>query len=101
MKPVIYFQGKKKGLVMNRTNGETIASLYGDETEKWRGALVTLFATTVLFQGRSTAAIRVRAEKTLRKPTTKQQHTEETPPPNLGEDEPVKFADEINDEIPF
>ncbi len=101
LKPVVYFRGGQKGLVLNRTNAEAIAQLYGDDTDKWPGARITLFATTVQFQGRSTPAIRVRAEKALRAPTTKQHHTEETPPPNLGENEAVDMADAINDEIPF
>src|SRR5262245_20329528 len=60
-KPVIYFQGKEKGLVLNRTNSNNIAAVYGDETADWAGKEITLYPTIVDFQGRSVDAIRVRA----------------------------------------
>jgi hypothetical protein len=59
-KPVLYFQGKAKGVVLNKTNANTIASAYGDDTESWAGQHVTLFSAHVDFQGRSVEAIRVK-----------------------------------------
>jgi hypothetical protein len=46
-KPVMYFQGKKKGLIVNRTNWMAIAFLYGDESNDWPGRAVTLFSAMV------------------------------------------------------
>jgi len=59
-KPVVYFQDKEKGLVLNRTNGSTIADLHGIETNNWQGKQITLFPTQVDYRGQQVAAIRVR-----------------------------------------
>jgi hypothetical protein len=38
MKPVLYFRGKEKGIVLNKTNSNKIASLVGSrDTDHWRG----------------------------------------------------------------
>lgn len=59
-KPVLYFQGAKKGMVLNKTNANNIAQLYGPETEGWAGKKITLFSCMVDYQGRSVEAIRIR-----------------------------------------
>ena len=59
-KPVVYFEGKERGLVLNKTNGTNISLIYGDDTDGWTGKAVVLFPTWVDFQGRSVEAIRVR-----------------------------------------
>jgi hypothetical protein len=42
--PVLWFSGGvKKGLVLNKTNTTTIASLYGKETDDWKGKKITLY----------------------------------------------------------
>jgi uncharacterized protein YcbX len=64
-KPVISFAETDKGLVLNKTNANTIASLYGPDTDEWNGKRVTLFATEVDFQGKQTLAIRVRMKKPM------------------------------------
>lgn len=57
---ILYFAEEEKGLVLNRTNINTIAGLYGDDTDDWEGKKITLFATQVDFQGKQVDAIRVR-----------------------------------------
>ena len=59
-KPVVYFSGKQKGLVLNKTNGNAIKHLYGPDTDNWTGKHVVLFATTVEFRGDLVDAIRVK-----------------------------------------
>lgn len=59
-KPVLYFQGKQKGMVLNKTNANAIAANYGEDTDQWAGCTITLFETMVDFQGKSVPAIRVR-----------------------------------------
>lgn len=62
--PVVYFAGKEKGCVLNKTNGRMIASIAGtDETDEWVGVAVQLYTAMVEFQGESVEAIRVRAPK--------------------------------------
>lgn len=59
-KPVLYFQGKEKGMVLNKTNAAMIAEITGsDETEDWKGKAVVLHVAKVDFQGKRVDAIRV------------------------------------------
>ena len=58
-KPILYFQGTDKGLVLNKTNSNTIMAAYGYETEDWAGQVITLVEAMVDFQGRTVAAIRI------------------------------------------
>ena len=59
-KLLITFQGKKKGLVANKTNANRIAMLYGDDTDEWVGREIVLYTDLVDFQGKPTEAIRIR-----------------------------------------
>ncbi len=59
-KPVLYFGEQAKGLVLNKTNGNSIASLHGNETDDWPGKKIILYATEVDFRGEIVDAIRVR-----------------------------------------
>lgn len=59
-KPIVYFQGKNKGLVLNKTNSNAISVIYGDETSDWIGREITLCSVMVEFQGNMTPAIRVK-----------------------------------------
>lgn len=88
-KLVLYFQGKEKGFVLNKTNANNIASLYGEETDDWHGKKVTLVVAWVDFQGKSVEAIRVR-------------------PPAAGsgkaapkQEAPAREMADMDDEIPF
>lgn len=59
-KPVLYFEGKDKGLVLNKTNSMEIASSYGDDTDKWSGKPVVLYPTKTQYQGKLVPCIRIR-----------------------------------------
>ena len=59
-KPILYFQGKERGLVLNKTNSAMIQELLGSpETEEWSGQRVRLYVTKVDFQGKRVSAIRI------------------------------------------
>jgi hypothetical protein len=58
VKPVLFFEGKDKGLVLNKTNSNTISAVYGDETEGWEGEEIVLFVTEVEYQGQRMPGIR-------------------------------------------
>ena len=58
-KPVLYFKGKKKGLVLNVTNARTIASAYGDDTDAWEDRQIELYPTETEFQGKVVPCLRV------------------------------------------
>jgi len=62
-KPCLFFKGKAKGMVMNKTNSNNLVSAFGSETDEWEGKSVTLYTTFVDFQGKSVEAIRVRAAR--------------------------------------
>jgi len=57
--PIVYFQGKQKGMVLNKTNANTIAAAYGPETDMWTGQTITLYPTTTDFAGRTVPCLRV------------------------------------------
>ena len=39
-KPVVYFREVMQALVLNRTNGEVLADLLGDDTDNWLGGRI-------------------------------------------------------------
>jgi len=82
-KPVIYFTGKDKGLVANKTNMNAIAAVFGDETDDWAGAEIVLYEAMVDFQGKVSPAIRVKI-----------------PPRKIQKATPLPSQD-IDDDIPF
>ena len=59
-KPICYFRGAKKGLVLNKTNCERIAHHYGWDTDQWVGKPVELYVTEVEAFGETVDAIRVK-----------------------------------------
>ena len=60
-KPVVYFTERETGLVLNKTNKETIKQIVGSsDTDHWIGKQITLFTTQVDFQGKQVEAIRIR-----------------------------------------
>jgi hypothetical protein len=88
MKPIVYFQGKDKGLVLNKTNARKIAELTGSkDTDDWTGCQIRIYATETSFEGDMVECIRIKAAGTPTKPVAK-------PKP-----EPVEELEE--DSIPF
>lgn len=61
-KPVLYFQGHERGIVLNKTNSSIIAEMYGDETDDWEGKKIVIYPARVEFQGKIVDAIRVKLE---------------------------------------
>src|SRR3990167_20706 len=94
-KPILFFQGKEKGMVLNKTNANNIAAAYGDDTDEWTGRELILFEAQVDFQGKTVAAIRVR------QPTAKDRaaSSHQAPPPRRPASE--NPADPLSDDIPF
>jgi hypothetical protein len=85
-KPVMTFRNRSKGLVVNATNYDTIADVYGDETSNWPGQSIELFPTKVDFKGKRTDAIRVRIPGAAPAPVKQA---------------PAAPSSDMNDEIPF
>ena len=62
-KLVMYFVGKDKGMVANKTNSMTIGEVYGDDTDAWIGQTIELFSMKVEFNGRMVDGLRVRVPR--------------------------------------
>lgn len=92
-KPVIYFRGKEKGLVLNKTNAGSISDALGDETEDWTGAAIIIFPTKTDYQGKRVDAIRVRVPRQVPRAE------KAAPPTGNGEGAEHPYADD--QEIPF
>ena len=60
-KPVVYFHGQGKGLVLNQTNFKTLADLHGAESDEWAGKQCELYQTTTEFKGKTVPCVRIRA----------------------------------------
>jgi hypothetical protein len=60
-KLVVRFMGKDKGLVLNRTNADTLADLAGTEDyEQWEGVQLVLYPDKTKFGGKTVDCIRMR-----------------------------------------
>jgi arabinogalactan endo-1,4-beta-galactosidase len=95
-KPVLYFRGKDKGMVVNKTNANNISMVYGDETDDWAGKEIILYPTMVDYQGRSVPAIRVRPPQAKDRQASELRRANGSPPPRRP-----TVAQELNDEVPF
>jgi len=96
-KLVLYFKGKDKGCVLNKTNSATISDAYGDDTEGWFNQPLILFTVQVDFQGKVGPAIRVKIPP--RAPVQRDDPISSGVVDFPG-DRPRKAA-ELNDDIPF
>lgn len=80
-KPVIWFFGAHKGIILSATLARQIAELHGDDTALWTGQPVTLHTIRVKVNGEPALSIRARAPASaasqapqpapLRNPSTK------------------------------
>lgn len=101
-KPVLYFIGKEKGMVLNKTNATNIQVVHGDDTDQWHGKEMVLFTAWVDFQGKSVQAIRIRPPQTNERsaaPTQPRQAQQVAQAYNQGP--PTDVGAELSDEIPF
>lgn len=91
-KPVVALRGMTQGLVLNKTNGNSIASFLGDDTDHWTGKKIVLYPAQAEFQGRMTDCIRVRQPKPQGATTVAA-----APTPAPAE----RPAVEVGDDVPF
>jgi hypothetical protein len=97
-KLVVYFKGKDKGLVMNKTNSNNIAMVFGPDTDGWLEQEISVYPTMVDFQGRSMEAIRVKDNP---RPAGKRQGTPSSTKPRRDADDPRTQTQDPSDDIPF
>lgn len=60
-KLLVMFQELDKGLVLNKTNADTLGDLYGRNTDGWVNRQIMLMTMPVDYQGKKVQAIRLRA----------------------------------------
>jgi arabinogalactan endo-1,4-beta-galactosidase len=94
-KPILYFQGKERGLVLNKTNASKISEMYGDDTDNWTGGKIILYEAMVDFKGDTVAAIRVRLA-----PRNGNSQTQTTPRTS-SQSQPPDDRGHFSDDIPF
>lgn len=103
MKPVVYFVGKQKGVVLNKTNAKKITELAGSAlTEDWQGTTLVLYPTETEFGGETVECIRIKAVAKL----PRQQPAMVAPPlppprTSNGADNDHLTGPIYEDEIPF
>lgn len=96
-KAILYFVGKDKGLILNKTNANKIIELTGTPiTEEWQGCQIRLYSATVEFQGAPVEAIRVKAVSV--KPRGPKVTPKPVAPPPPDDDEPMPVDE---DDTPF
>lgn len=61
MKAVLYFVGKQKGMVLNKTNAKKITDIVRSAlTEEWAGHAIVLYPTETEFGGETVECIRIK-----------------------------------------
>lgn len=102
---VLYFKGKQKGVVLNKTNANAIGDFYGDDTDDWRDQPIILYSIKTEYQGKPVDGIRCRV------PTAKDNRDaapRREDPISSGPINPRRAIggvsdnmQELNDDIPF
>ena len=93
MKAVVYFKGKDKGVILNKTNATKIAQIAGSQqTEDWTGTRIMLYATETEFGGETVECIRI-------KPVPANRQASAPAPPPVTEPEPSGMV--TDDDISF
>ncbi len=98
-KAVVYFKGKEKGLVLNKTNAAQIAYMYGDEMDMWSDRQIELYPTMVDFAGKMVEAIRIAPPPGL--PMTGQAMPDGRPTMAMPPAQTPAARIDLDDEIPF
>lgn len=100
---IMYFAGKTRGMVLNKTNARTIADAYGDDTDQWVGADIILFSMKVDFQGRMVDGLRVRVPRQKPAPVRTDPNDRDREGETMTQTPPIAaYDDGLDDgEIPF
>ncbi|NNF60713.1 MAG: hypothetical protein HKN06_05190 [Gammaproteobacteria bacterium] len=105
-KPVMHFNGKDKGMVLNKTNALMCAHVWGGDTEAWTGQWLDLFVEPKMFQGKVVNGLSVapKLPQTAAAPDTFQNAADLARPPsqpNTDSAAPTPSTPPIDDDIPF
>jgi len=107
-KLVLYFKGKEKGLVLNKTNAYTIGDAYGEDTEDWYDQPLILFSVKTDYQGKVVDATRCRIptakDNKAAQPTQRREDPISSGPINPPQRQIGGISDNmerLNDDVPF
>jgi hypothetical protein len=96
-KLVLYLKGKEKGIVLNKTNANTIGDFYGDDSDDWYDQPLILFSIRTEFQGKPVDGLRVRIPTARdNKPARREDPISSGPPAGHPAAAPM-----TDDDIPF
>jgi hypothetical protein len=101
-KPVLYFNGKDKGVVLNKGNTSVLVDAFGRNSKGWIGQQVILFSIWTEYQNKPVQGLRIRA---LMPPPTGPAPVQRRPDPITsgpivsGLAPPMKA--DMDDDIPF
>jgi hypothetical protein len=88
-KLVVFFKGKKKGLVTNLTNFDAIMDITGQaDADDWRGHQIEIYPTTTEMRGKTVDCIRIRSPEQGEPSATKRPAK---PPPSAEMDDGIPF----------
>lgn len=97
LQPVLYFQGKDKGMVLNKTNAMTIAQMFGPDTDGWQGGNIEVFSAFVDYQGKQVQGLRVRIPAQTPAAAPRQAPPARQPVPAEADN----YDNGLDDDIPF
>jgi hypothetical protein len=98
-KLVLYFKGKEKGMVLNKTNANAIGDFYGDDSDDWYDQPLILFSIRTEFQGKPVDGLRCRVPTARdNKPARREDPISSGPQRQNGGVSDTQLTD---DEIPF
>jgi hypothetical protein len=105
-KAVMRFREFQKGLVLNKTNWETIEEVYGEDSDGWIGKRVKVyFDASVQFKGKRTGGLRIRMpSRPQAGPVAQQQPVAPASEPIPGlddQDEPPQEEAPTGEDMPF
>jgi len=100
-KLVVHFINKEKALVLNVTNTNTIAEIYGFETMAWTGRTIELFPTTTDYQGKLVDCIRIRIPQAAQAVPLNVGPPAVPPPNEFSSAAPAAAQTPPGDKIPF
>lgn len=102
MKAVLYFVGKKKAIVLNKTMANKLTEITGSAiTEEWHGQQVKLFASEATFGGDTYDVVRLKAATNGKPKMQRMTKPDPPPPPSPVEDEFDDGHELTDEEIPF
>ena len=90
-KPLLYFEGQEKPMILNATNMKAVAGLYGFEVSAWRGQQVELVVALVQDnKGNMVNAIRISPRRPAQVKPTPRQPTRRQPAPPAPRELPAQ-----------